>query len=187
MTDVFDTIVADADDFTGLTTDAGKELSDLIREVQKLDKEVRAAEEEFERKKKDRGRYLREVIPNKMQEIGMDKVEVNGSVVSLSTFVSGTMPKDPLQKEAALNHLREIGCEDFIKNKITVLFGLSEDNRAKSIKAELEEQGMDVGQETKVEPQTLKKLIRERVENNQDINLEMFNAQIGTVAKIKGN
>ena len=33
MTDVFDEIVADADDFTGLTTDAGKELSDLIREV----------------------------------------------------------------------------------------------------------------------------------------------------------
>jgi hypothetical protein len=46
---------------------------------------------------------------------------------------------------------------------------------------------MDVGQETKIEPSTLKKLIRERYENGQDINLEMFNAQIGTVAKIKGN
>ena len=187
MTDVFDQIVADADDFTGLTTDAGKELSDLIREVQGLDKDVQTAEERFKDLKRKRDRYLREVIPNKMQEIGMDKVEVNGSVVSLSTFVSGTMPKDPLQKEAALNHLRDIGCEDFIKNKITVLFGLSEDNRAKSIKADLEEQGMDVGQETKVEPQTLKKLIKERYENGQDINLEMFNAQIGTVAKIKGN
>jgi hypothetical protein len=187
MTDVFDQIVADADDFTGLTTDAGKELSDLIREVQGLDKDVQTAEERFKDLKRKRDRYLREVIPNKMQEIGMDKVEVNGSVVSLSTFVSGTMPKDPLQKEAALNHLRDIGCEDFIKNKITVLFGLSEDNRAKSIKADLEEQGMDVGQETKVEPQTLKKLIKERYESGQNINLEIFNAQIGTIAKIKGN
>ena len=187
MTDVFDQIVADADDFTGLTTEAGKELSDLIREVQGLDKEVRAAEEKFELLKNKRERYLVELIPTKMQEVGMDKVEVNGSVVSLSTFASGTMPKDPLQKEAALNHLRDIGCGDFIKNKITVLFGLSEDNRAKSIKADLEDQGMDVGQETKIEWQTLNKLIRERVENNQEIDLELFNAYVGTRAKIKGN
>ena len=33
---------------------------------------------------------------------------------------------------------------------------------------------------------TLKKLIRERVENRQEIDLEIFNAHIGQKAKIKG-
>jgi hypothetical protein len=33
---------------------------------------------------------------------------------------------------------------------------------------------------------TLKKLIKERAENGQEIDLELFNAYIGTVAKIKG-
>ena len=33
---------------------------------------------------------------------------------------------------------------------------------------------------------TLKKLIRERVEANQEIDLEIFNAHIGQVAKIEG-
>ena len=185
--DIWDAIQVDASAFEGLTTQGGGELSDLIRKASQLNRTLKRMEDDLKSTRKNRDRYLYEFIPAKMSEMGLDKIEVDGNKVSLRTFVSGTMPKDPLQKEAALNHLREIGCEDFIKNKITVLFGLSEDNRAKSIKAELEEQGMDVGQETKVEPQTLKKLIRERVENNQDINLEMFNAQIGTVAKIKGN
>ena len=33
---------------------------------------------------------------------------------------------------------------------------------------------------------TLKKLIRERVEANQEIDLDIFNAHVGTIAKIKG-
>ena len=57
---------------------------------------------------------------------------------------------------------------------------------AKSVQADLEEQGHDTTAKTWIEPMTLKKLLRERVENNEEINLEIFNAHIGTVAKIKG-
>ena len=96
------------------------------------------------------------------------------------------MPKDPLQRELALSHLREIGCEDFIKNEIIVSFGVKEDNRARSMQQDLEEQGFSPSSRTWVEPMTLKKLIRERVEASQSIDLEIFNANIGTVAKIKG-
>jgi hypothetical protein len=54
------------------------------------------------------------------------------------------------------------------------------------MQADLEEQGFETVAKTWVEPQTLKKLIRERVENKDEIDLEIFNAHIGTVAKIKG-
>lgn len=96
------------------------------------------------------------------------------------------MPKDPIQKDVAFSHLRDIGCADFIKNEVKVSFGVTEDNMAKSVQADLEGQGFDTTAKTWVEPQTLKKLLRERVQNNEEIDLEIFNAHIGTVAKIKG-
>ena len=115
-----------------------------------------------------------------------NKVEVNGNAVSLSTFVSATMPKDPIQREQAMSHLRDIGASDFIKNQVMVNFGINEDNMARSVQSELDDKGMDTTARVWVEPSTLKKLVRERVENNQKIDLELFKAHVGQVAKIKG-
>ena len=157
--DVWSAIEADASLFEGLTTETGGELSDLIRQVTDVEKHVAKAEEDLKSLKKRRDSYL---------------------------FVSGTLPKDPIQKDVAFSHLRDIGCADFIKNEVKVSFGVTEDNMAKSVQADLEGQGFDTTAKTWVEPQTLKKLLRERVQNNEEIDLEIFNAHIGTVAKIKG-
>tara|TARA_R100001530_G_scaffold104408_1_gene72754 strand:+ start:276 stop:842 length:567 start_codon:yes stop_codon:yes gene_type:complete len=184
--EVWSAIEADASAFDNLTTEAGSELSDLIRKCSELDKVVNSAEEDLKRLKKERDSYLYDFIPAKMQEVGMDKVEVDGNTISLKTYVNATLPKDPLQKDVAFAHLRDIGCEDFIKNEVKVSFGLKEDNMAKSIQADLEEKGLETTARTWVEPMTLKKLVKERMENNQEIDLEIFNAHIGTVAKIKG-
>jgi hypothetical protein len=184
--DVWSAIEADASLFESLTTETGGELSDLIRQVIEVEKAVAQSEEQLKSLKKRRDSYLFDSIPAKMQEVGMDKVVVEGNTVSLSTFVSGTLPKDPLQRDVAFSHLRDIGCADFIKNEVKVSFGITEDNLAKSVQADLEEKGHDTTSKTWVEPQTLKKLLRERVENNEEIDLDIFNAHIGTVAKIKG-
>ena len=143
-----------------------------------------APEEKVKRFKGKRDRYLYELIPEKMQELGVDKVEVDGNAVSLITFVNGTMPKDPLQKQAAMAHLRDIGCSDFIKNTLTCQFGRSRDNEAKAIKADLEEAGLYPELGEKVEPSTLKKLIKDRLQNGQEIDTEMFNASVGQIAKL---
>ena len=121
-----------------------------------------------------------------MQEPGLDKAVVGDNTVSLSVYVSGTMPKDPLQRDVAMTHLRDIGASDFIKNEVSVSFGLKEDNRAKAVQADLEAKGFEPISKTWVEPMTLKKLIRERSQAGQEINLELFNGYIGTIAKITG-
>jgi hypothetical protein len=184
--DVWDAIQADASAFKELTTEGGGELSDLIRIVSDVGKQLSKAEEAIKSLKESRDRYLYDLIPSKMAEMGMDKVEVDGNKVSLRTFVSGTMPKDPIAKENALAHLREIGAGDFIKNDINVSFGVTQDNSAKSLQADLEEKGFDTSSKTWIEPMTLKKLIRERVEANQEIDLDIFNAHVGTIAKLEG-
>ena len=183
---LWDAIEADADAFEGLTTGASTELSSLVRQVGEVQTEIVSADESLKLLKRKRDRYLHDLIPAKMQETGLDKVVVGGNSVSLATFVSGTMPRDPLQRDIALSHLREIGASDFIKNEVSVSFPVSEDNRAGAMQADLEDKGFETAAKTWVEPQTLKKLIRERVESGQEIDLEIFNAHIGIIAKIKG-
>ena len=141
--DLWNTIEADAEAFKDLTTEAGTELAALIRQLGVVQSSVWETEEKLKGLKQQRDRYLHDLIPAKMQETGLDEVKVDGNKVSLATFVSGTMPKDPLE-------------------------------------------GFDTAAKTWVEPQTPKKLIRERVEAGQEIDLEIFNAHIGTIAKIRG-
>jgi len=184
--DVWETITADASAFEGLTTEGGSELSDLVRQIGRVNKEVSALDEQLKALKRKRDHYIYDLIPAKMQETGLDKVVVGDNTVSLSTFVSCTMPKDPMQKQVALQHLRSIGAGDFIKNTVSVDFGVSQDDEAKSFQADLSDRGLQPESKTWVEPMTLKKLIKERAENGQEIDLELFNAYIGTVAKIKG-
>ena len=184
--EVWSAIEADASAFDNLTTEAGSELSDLIRKCSELDKVVNSAEEDLKRLKKERDSYLYDFIPAKMQEVGMDKVEVDGNTVSLTTFVHALMPKDPMQKDLAIQHLRSIGCEDFIKNQLQISFGLSQDNEAKALQDDLDKSGHDTTARVWVEPMTLKKLVKERLQAGLEFDTELFNAHIGTVAKIKG-
>ena len=115
-TDLWKTIEADAEAFKDLTTEAGTELAALIRQLGTVQSEVWKTEEKLKVLRQQRDRYLHDLIPSKMQETGLDEVKVDGNRVSLATFVSGTMPKDPMQRDIALSHLREIGASDFIKN-----------------------------------------------------------------------
>ena len=184
--ELWDAIEADASAFADVTTEGGSELSQMIHVVSEINYSIKSAEESLKLLKKNRDRYLYEFIPAKFAEMGIDKVEVDGNKVSLKTFVSGTMPKDPIAKKDALDHLREIGAGDFIKNDVSISFGVTEDNRAKSLVVDLEDKGYETSSKTWVEPMTLKKLIRERVESNQEIDLDRFNAHVGQVAKIEG-
>jgi len=186
-TDAWKQFEADADAFSNLTTEAGTELSGLIRQVTSVEKDLAAKEAEVKALRSKKNDYLFDLIPSKMQEIGLDKVEVEGNTVTLAKFVNGTMPKDPMQRDVAFSHLRDIGASDFIKNEVSVLFGVTEDNRAKATQADLEEQGFDTTARTWIEPSTLKKVIREYIENDKEIDLEHFNGSIVTYAKIKGS
>ena len=184
--DVWSEITADANAFKNVTTDGGQELSQLVKSASDLIKDIKDKEDDLKLLKSKKQRYEYELIPAKMAEMGIDKLTVDGNTVSLTTFVQATMPKDPMDKERAIGHLRDIGAEDFIKNQVQISFGINEDNSARALQSELEDKGHDTTARTWVEPSTLKKLVRERVEANQPIDLELFKAYVGQTAKIKG-
>jgi hypothetical protein len=87
-------------------------------------------------------------------------------------------------KEAAFKWLRDNGLGDLIKNEVTVAFGRHEDNKASQYAVLAQGQGYEPVQKLKVEPMTLKALVRERVESGQDMPSDLFNVFVGNRTKL---
>ena len=77
-------------------------------------------------------------------------------------------------KEMAFNWLRENGLGDIIKNEISVSFGRNEDNKAADYAELATSRGFQPTQKMKVEPMTLKALVRERLESGKEMPTEIF-------------
>ena len=88
-------------------------------------------------------------------------------------------------KEAAFNWLRNNGLGDIIKNEISVSFGRNEDTRAADYADLAKSHGFQPTQKLKVEPMTLKALVRERIEAGKEMPTEIFNVFIGNKTTIK--
>lgn len=183
MSGLFEQMEADASAFDEVKTEAGRNLSDLIREAQFQSDAIEKHEQAAKDAKKEYQRITRELIPAEMEAMGMERVDVDGNSVSLNPFVYASIPAS--RKEEAFNFLRSIGEDDIIKNEVTVQFGKGQDNRAGAFFDDCSQQGLDPSQKQSVHPMTLKGWIKERLQSGEDIDLEMFGAYVGTEAKIK--
>ena len=73
---------------------------------------------------------------------------------------------------------------DIIKNEVTVAFGRNEDNKAIAYATLAQGQGYQPVQKLKVEPMTLKALVRERLESGLEMPSDLFNMFTGNRTKI---
>ena len=88
------------------------------------------------------------------------------------------------KKEGAYTWLRDNGLGDIIKNEVTVAFGRNEDNKAIAYATLAQGQGYQPVQKLKVEPMTLKALVRERLESGLEMPSDLFNLFTGNRTKI---
>jgi len=127
-----------------------------------------------------------EVIPTMMSEMGLAHLKLmDGSSVDVKPHYSANI--SIANREAAFNWLRNNGLGDIIKNEISVSFGRNEDNKAADYAALATERGYQPTQKLKVEPMTLKALVRERIEAGKEMPTEIFNIFIGNKTTIKRN
>ena len=165
------------------TTNINK-LADKIKELQASQLELQEQEDAIKQKKKDIEHLSGEVIPTMLSEMGLSYLKLqDGSSVEVKTNYSATITQ--ANKEAAFNWLRENGLGDIIKNEISVSFGRNEDNKAADYANLAKGQGFEPQQKLKVEPMTLKALVRERIEAGKDMPTELFNVFIGNKTTIK--
>ena len=164
----------------------GKKLSDQVVKLQELEDLVVLKEEELKEIKRKSELLSAEVIPTMMQEMNISTLKLSdGTSVEVKPIYGASIPVD--KREGAYTWLRENGLGDLIKNEITVAFGRSEDNKAQQYAVLAQGQGYEPVQKLKVEPMTLKALVRERIENGLDMPSDLFNLFTSNRTKITRN
>ena len=164
----------------------GKKLSEQVVKLQKLEDEVLAKEEELKELKRKAELLSGEVIPTMMQEMNISTLKLaDGSSVEVKPVYGASIPV--AKKEEAYKWLRENGLGDLIKNEVTVAFGRNEDNKAIAYANLAQGQGYQPVQKLKVEPMTLKALVRERLEAGLEMPSDLFNMFTGSRTKITRN
>ena len=173
--------------------DAAKTLSDKVLKLKDLEDEIANAEESIKRLK-EQAQILSQVeIPAMMQEMHITKLKLkDGESVEIKPYYSASLAQGMnetdsdyvLRKEQAFTWLRNNGLGDIIKNDITVTFGRGEDNKAAQYAVLARGQGFEPVQKVGVHPQTLKAIVRERIESGLDMPSDLFKTYAGNSTKI---
>jgi len=187
MSDVFSLFeeeAANPDAFNKVSEGETSKLSTLIRQSIDLDKQVKDAEQYLKDLQYKKRTVDEEDIPSLMEQLGVESLTVDGNKVTIDKFVSARIPDD--KKEEAYNFIRSIGEGDIIKNEVVVGFGMGQDNVAGAVVDDLRNQGLTPSQKTHIHPMTLRTWVKNRIDNSQEIDFDMFGIYVGNRAKIKG-
>ncbi len=161
-------------------------LADQVESLEKVVSTIEAAEENIKLLKKKRDHISGDIIPTMMSEMGLAELKLHdGSHLKVSTTYRATITE--ANKETAFNWLRDNGLGDIIKNEILVSFGRNEDNKAADYAELAKGQGFQPTQKMKVEPMTLKALVRERIEAGKEMPTEIFGVFSENKTTIKRN
>ena len=161
-----------------------KSLADQVKKLRDLEDQAKAEEQALKDKEKEIERISGDVIPTLLSEMGLSSLKLaDGSAVDVKPYYAANISLR--NREAAYNWLRSNNLGDIIKNEITVSFGRDEDNKATTYVNLARGQGYQPTQKLKVEPMTLKALVRERIENGKDMPTDIFNVFAGNRTTIK--
>jgi hypothetical protein len=180
---IFNELFDDADSFEKVDTDRTKTLSDVIRQLAKLDDEINEQEEYVKSLRARRHKIVTEVAPDLMDEMTLEKIEVDGVKVSKKTMVHASIPV--ANREEAFTWLRDRNLDDIIKNDVSVTFGRGEDNVAGVFMEEMRRNGLNPKQKTHIHAQTLKAFIKERITQGKEIDLDLFGAYVAPMVEIR--
>ena len=154
-------------------TDNIQSLADQVEKLESLQTRLELQEENIKNTKKQLEHLSGEVIPTMMAEMGLSHLKLmDGSSVDVKPFYSANITV--ANKEKAFKWLRDNGLGDIIKNEISVSFGRNEENKEADYAALAQERGFQPTQKLKVEPMTLKALVRERTEAGKEMPTEIF-------------
>ena len=154
-------------------TDNIQSLADQVERLELCNDRIADIEADLKMMKNKRDHISGEVIPTMMTEMGFSELTLKDNT-KLKVSTSYKAHISEANKEMAFNWLRENGLGDIIKNEISVSFGRNEDNKAADYATLAKERGFQPTQKMKVEPMTLKALVRERLESGKEMPTEIF-------------
>jgi len=160
-----------------------KSLAEEVKKLRTMEDQITLQEEALKSSKRELEVVSAEIIPTMLSEMGLSSLKLaDGSSVDVKPFYSATITVQ--NRDKAFNWLRINGLGDIIKNEISVSFGRNEDNKAAEYANLAKGQGFQPTQKLKVEPMTLKALVRERIEAGKEMPTDIFNVFVGNRTKI---
>ena len=161
-------------------------LADQVERLELCDDRIADIEADLKMMKNKRDHISGEIIPTMMSEMGFSELTLKDNT-KLKVTTSYKAHISEANKEMAFNWLRNNGLGDIIKNEISVSFGRNEDNKAADYAELAKGQGFQPTQKMKVEPMTLKALVRERIEAGKEMPTEIFGVFSENKTTIKRN
>ena len=159
-------------------------ISALARRAKQLEREISDQEDTLKELKSQFRKVTEEALPEALAELGMTSFRMeDGSAIDIKPFYSASISE--ARRAEAYQWLRDHGFDDIIKNTVSVRFGRGEDELCARLLGLLGQQGYPAEQSEKIEPQTLKAWVKERVERGEEFPTELFGAFIGKKATIK--
>ena len=157
----------------------------MAKKQKNQEQKVKDLEAELKEAKKELLRISDEEIPNLMTETGLASIKLDdgSSLESKNIYGASILVAN---REKAYDWLREHGHDDIIKNKVVATFGRGQEDDAKVFMRVAYDNGVATDQESKIEPQTLKAWVKERMEAGEEFPTELFGAFMGQRAIIKG-
>lgn len=146
-------------------------------EVDRLEKQLKAAKTRFDG---IRDKHL----PEAMDNAGVKAFTLtDGRKLSLKEELTCSVPA--ARKGEIVLKLRDLGHGDLISNVLTVEIDKGKDNMASALEAEAINLGFKPSRDESVNTGTLKALLREKIENGDEVDLGFFGAHLVRRAKIK--
>tara|TARA_R100000742_G_C4279072_1_gene102840 strand:- start:2298 stop:2867 length:570 start_codon:yes stop_codon:yes gene_type:complete len=160
-------------------------VASLAKKQKNQEQKVKDLDAELKEAKKELLRISDEEIPNLMTETGLSSFKLDdGSSLEIKSIYGASILV--ANREKAYDWLRDHGHDDIIKNKVVATFGRGQEDDAKVFMRVAYDNGVATDQESKIEPQTLKAWVKERMEAGEEFPMELFGAFIGQRAIIKG-
>jgi hypothetical protein len=183
MNDILEDMFDESGALDSINTETTKNLSGLVRQLRVVEQEVEEAETLLKNLKAEKQKLSTQMIPDLMDEMGVERVDVDGLTVTKKQIVAASIPVD--KRELAFDWLRDRGLDDIIKNDVVCTFGRGQDNLAKDAFWTLKDKGLEPSTKTHIHPMTLKAFVKDRVEQGQEIDLDLFGAFLTNAVEIK--
>mgnify|MGYP003108817968 FL=1 len=183
MADIFEEIIDESEQLETVKTKTMTELSGLVRRLRNTEQQIEDAEQHLKSLKQEKQKLSTESLPDLMDEMGVERIDVDGLTVTKKQIVAASIPVD--KREEAFAWLRQRNLDHIIKNDVICSFQKGQDNLAKSTVAMLKEKGFNPNIKTHIHPQTLKGFLKTRIEEGQEIDLDLFGAFLSNTVDIR--
>lgn len=147
-------------------------LSLLAKKLYAAEETVLRLEAELKRAKEQRDRLQCTEIPEFLDAVGITEFSSGEMEVRVEDVLAVQPRKE--NRPLVLAELEKQGAGGLVKSTVTVAFNRGEDAKSKAIIDLLRKHGLVPKQEKKVEPSTLKKHVRTRLEKGESVDMDLF-------------